>query len=62
MIQHICGHLQGQRHLADAAGAGQREQANLLLQQQVLDGGQVMVAPDERCAWQADWSQAWQLS
>lgn len=54
MVEQVRRHLQRQPRLADAAGAGQREQTNLFLQQQVLDGGQVMVAPNERRARQGE--------
>jgi hypothetical protein len=47
MIEQVDRHLQRQPRLADA---GQGEQADLLLQQQVLDRGHIMLASDGRCA------------
>ena len=50
MVEQIGGHLHGQARFADAARAREGEQTDLLLQQQVLDGGYFVVAADERAA------------
>jgi hypothetical protein len=52
MVKQIGGHLHGQAGFADAAWAGEREQTDLFLQQQVLSEGDLVLATDERAAGQ----------
>jgi hypothetical protein len=50
MVKQIGGYLQGQARFADAAWPGEGEQTDLLLEQEALDGGDLVVAADERAA------------
>lgn len=53
MGEQVRRHLHGQPRLADAAGTSEGEQADLFLEQQMLDSGKLVVAPDEARARQA---------
>ena len=52
VLSHHRRRAQREAGLADAAGAGQGEERNVLTQKQVAHGGQLPLPSNERGAWQ----------
>jgi hypothetical protein len=52
MVEQIGGNLKGEAGFANAARPREGEQTNLLLEQQLLDGGELVSTADERAAGQ----------
>ena len=54
-IPQPSGHVQRQPRLADPAGTGQRDQPHSRTAQQIIEVGQLDIAPDQGSQWNRQW-------